>query len=195
MEHRAFLARELAELLCIQIEPEVKANRSKVGVDADAEACGGTQVGEAEIARQREDVAGIDESDPLQPADDLGAKLTVENHDSVTADRETGGADGVFVAKPIEREAANRGVAAGKETLAGRYFADGLIVLDALETAGGPHAGAQCHHHSPFERQLAVEKALGECADKPELRPDSAQREIRVDDHELTGGWVEEIIP
>src|SRR5688572_16839242 len=113
MEDVASLAGAGDELAAIEVEAPVQAE----GADpaeriAESDAYRRPQVGQIDVGGAAVDVPGIDEPDGLE-ADDVHPQFAVEDDNAIAADGETGRADGLFVRKAIEGEAAHRAVAAG----------------------------------------------------------------------------------
>ncbi len=64
------LARTEHELLRVQVDAQVHTHQTdSLRLEDHAEPGRRTQVGEVEIARQREDIAGVEKADPLERAE------------------------------------------------------------------------------------------------------------------------------
>src|SRR6266550_7439989 len=119
MQHPASLEDAGHELARTEIEPELETDGTDRRLVVQAEARRRPQIHEAQIARMRKDVAGVDERDAGESLERRHAQLRVQHDLPVAARRESRRADGGRGAEAIEREASNRRVAAGEETLAG----------------------------------------------------------------------------
>jgi len=141
------------------------------------------KLAQVQVCRLQKHVAGIDERHRAKATDERGSKLGVQDDEAVAAGREAGRADRRVRAQPVEREAANRGVAAGKEALArGKVLHDvddRLSVRSEDRLSVGPlaHDGtakpvrqadarAECEHRSPRRRHAVIREALYERPDK-----------------------------
>ena len=109
----------------IQLEPEIDSDRADGRLVAQPEPVAAAQFSHVELVHPPEDVAAVEEDDAADILPDRKAQLAIEEHDGVTAGREAVGTDRVRGADAVEREAANRRVAAGEESLAGRQVIDG----------------------------------------------------------------------
>src|SRR5688572_32516343 len=118
MEDAATFEAPRRQLASIELESEIDANRPNRRLIADADAGGGAKLAQVQVRRLQKHVPRIDERDSAEAADEGGSKLAVQDDEPVAASREAGRADRRIGAQSIEREAANRGVAAGKESLA-----------------------------------------------------------------------------
>src|SRR5688572_14569154 len=124
MEHAAAFETSRRQLAAIELESEIDANRANRRLIADPDAGGGAKLAQVQVGRLEKHVARIDERDSAEAADERGSKLAVQNDESVATGREPGRADRRVGAQSIEREPANRGVAAGKKSLARRKVLD-----------------------------------------------------------------------
>src|SRR5947207_8744500 len=100
------------DLVAIEIEPELDTDGTDRRPIVDTEARRRPQIGDAQVARLREDVARIDERDARKSLRDVDAQLRVDDHFAVAARWKTRRADRRRRAEPIEREATYGRVAA-----------------------------------------------------------------------------------
>ena len=70
VQDAAALEASRRQLAAIELEAEIDANRADRRLVADAEAGGGAQLAEVEIARARKHVAGVEEPDSAEAADE-----------------------------------------------------------------------------------------------------------------------------
>src|SRR5688500_11726570 len=105
MEDVAALAGTRHELAAIEVEAPVEAERTEPANDvAEAEADGGPQLRQIDLAGAAIDAARIEEAHGLNGTADAHAQLAVQNDDAVAADREPGRADRFRRRQAIERE-------------------------------------------------------------------------------------------
>jgi hypothetical protein len=118
---------------------------------ADAEADGAEQVGQLHVGRADEHIAGVREEHRADRTQHRRAQLRVQHDLRVAAERKARRRNRRRHADGIEREAADRRVASGEESLARGQIADDLLngiaflvdaVDDALEGVGEAEPGA-----------------------------------------------------
>ena len=117
-------------------------------------------------------------------------KLGVEHHQAVAAFGKAVRVDGVGPPQAVQREAAHRGVAAGKKPLAGRKIIDGLrdrlpVRIDRHDcpgkTGGQSQPGAKHGHRPTAARQPAVRKSLKKRLEETHFRTDAARGQLAVE--------------
>src|SRR5438067_9918503 len=132
--------------LDVGLEPEVDSQRPERRLVAHAESDGTAKVGDIELPETLEHVSRVDEADDAQSAVHRHAKLAVEHDRRVPADRKSIVVNGVRLrvsrivpdTKSIEREAADRRIAACEEAL---RLGNGII---GVEFRSHPETRASC---------------------------------------------------
>src|SRR2546426_9565765 len=107
MRHPAPFESTRNELAAVQIEADVDADGPDRRAVEETEASRRTQVREIDIRGAREHVAGVDEADDAEAADQGDAQLAVQHDHAVAAFREAARADRPLVAEAVERKPPN----------------------------------------------------------------------------------------
>src|SRR6185436_18061294 len=105
MKHGAPLEDAGHELARLEIEPELDANRADRRTIVDTESGRRAKIGQAQIARVREDIARVQKGDCRESLQQVDAQLGVQHHLAVATLREPGlRIDGFDGAETVERK-------------------------------------------------------------------------------------------
>ena len=163
-----------------------------------------SQVGEAEIARVRKNITGVEEGHPGESLHRRDAQLRVQHDLAVAAGRKSCRRDRRRSAELIEGEPADGRIAAREETFAGRQVIlrgtdrDGSIRIDDVDDASkavrhaDTYAGRQ--YGAARNRQPEVVKRLHERLHEPHLRADRLRGHVGRDCEQGALGGIEQIV-
>src|SRR6185369_7090984 len=201
VQHTSPLEYARHELARREVEPELHPHRPDWRAIENPEARGGTQIYEAQVAGVQKDIARIDEGDRGESLHRVDAQFGVEDHLAVATLGEAGlRIDGFRRAETIEREPADRGVAAGEKALTGGQvlylLRDGCAgLIDRRHQAGEAVSDAnplrRCDNDAATQRQPDVLKGLTERLHETDFGSDRTRADVAVQREKQTARWVE----